>query len=162
LSVEIHYYGELHGTESIEERLSMRFSLKNVMLFILLVAGVIGAHQWYWGHTGTNYELFFGLYCIIVAATTAGAIFQRNRPIARQVCLSVAIFGWTYQVIVLKGPDSVVQLSDGDSFSRLCLLGIALLAISGLASYLWVSSFNPKQSRAGSSSGEGGVDATRG
>jgi hypothetical protein len=137
----------------------MRYSLKNAMLFVLLVAGVIGAHQWYWGHTGTNYELLFGLYCIIVAAATACAIFQRNQPLARQVCFSVAIFGWTYQVVVLKGPDVVVTQNGADPFSKLCLLGIALLVISGLASYLWFSSFNPKPSRGGSSSGEGGVDA---
>jgi hypothetical protein len=133
----------------------MRFSLKNAMPFVLLVAGVIGTHQWYWGHTATIHVLVFGLYCIIVAVASACAIFQRNHSVARQVCLSVAIFGWTYQVVVLKGPDSVMQQSDADAYSRLCLLGIALLAICGLASYLCASTFSTKLKSAatGESSG---------
>jgi hypothetical protein len=119
----------------------MQFSLKNFLLFVVLVAGAIGAAQFYWIPGISNYQLMFGFYCMLLAAATAGAIRRSDHP-TRGAWIGMAIFGWTYLALVLRGGFGIETLDAAFLFSKTTILGIALLPLSGLLTHLWLSLFN--------------------
>jgi hypothetical protein len=113
-------------------KFKLRLSLANIFSLVALLCGVFATHHAFWP-SGRAYQFLIAAdYIAIMSVASTAALFTAGRQ--RAALLGFAIFGWAYPVFVFPG-----SLSARANIFEEIELGLAMAALTGFATWLWVS-----------------------
>jgi hypothetical protein len=122
----------------------LRFNLLDLFLLVAIAAGAFATYRAFWNpQLANHHQLLLGLHLAVVSLATAG-VFS-DRPIIRWRCLAMAIFGWSYFAFVLQGGFGVETASEAELLARNAKVGLAFVALTGLAAIMLSSVLGKKQ-----------------
>ncbi len=122
----------------------MRWSLANVLIFVVLIGLALGTYRIFWdqslafnSRSLSNYFNSRTLFTVYLAAlTTASIAVYEARPRWRRAWVGYALFGWIYLLLVLRGGFGFTPDVYASNLSRFCLLGMLMSVICALAAHL--------------------------
>jgi hypothetical protein len=120
-----------------QKRSMFRYRIVELLEFVALVAGTAAIFGAFWRQGLPNHYLLLGCFVVFVSVATVAA--YTSKPGARGPLSGLAIFGWTYLVVVLhQGLDGfgTETLMDAQTLEHKVQIGFMLALLAGLASHI--------------------------
>lgn len=114
----------------------MRWSLADMVVFVLTAGLALGVYREFWGPSYFNARILLAANLAVLTTATVGAWYWESRW--RRMCLTYAIFGWSYLVVVLHGGFGFTPDVFADSLARYSIMGILMGLICALIAYLFI------------------------
>lgn len=113
----------------------MRWSLANILIFVLIIGLALGVHRIFWGESSYfNSRILFASY--IAVLTTASLAAYDSRPQWRRLWLGYALFGWIYLLLVLRCGFGFTPDIYAENLSRFSALGVLMGIICAFMAHL--------------------------
>jgi hypothetical protein len=131
----------------------MRWSLANVLVFVLLIGVALGIYRIFWVPSKSfnmrplsDYYISRLLFTIYLAAlTTASYAAYASLPRWRRLWIGSALFGWIYLLLVLRGGFGFTPDVYASNLSRFSLLGILMSVVCALVAHLLPGLRDPRE-----------------
>lgn len=114
----------------------MRYSLTNLLLFILLVAISFGIYQAFWGPMYVNARILFAINLAFLTTSTLKAFYSHGRW--RSSYLGYASFGWVYLALVLHGGFGFPRDIHAPFLAKYSMLGVLLGFMCAVVAWLFI------------------------